>query len=210
MDGGEAMSYTHPNQIIHLQQRELDRMIEEAREIRFPEGRLREQVKLTASAIVQTFDLDSHQDGIIETFLNGLVEEALATERAALQQPEREHLHRLLQEAYGLIDPEEHPEWIAECDAVLLPCDEAGRCVPLREAERASRAPEPPPHDCGKCGQTIATFRCVKHHYRNPDKHPTVWCPGSGVNADAIEATPARPTGARAQTARAVRPRSCT
>ncbi len=45
---------------------------------------------------------------------------------------ERERLHELIADLYSVIDPEEHPDLDARCNAVLLPCDEAGHCIPLQ------------------------------------------------------------------------------
>jgi hypothetical protein len=45
---------------------------------------------------------------------------------------EREMLHGLLAEASSLIDPEAHADLTTRIEAVLIPCDEAGACVPTR------------------------------------------------------------------------------
>ena len=45
------------------------------------------------------------------------------------EQGEREHLHSLIQRLWSLIDPEANPQLDADVQAVLTPCDDAGRCV---------------------------------------------------------------------------------
>ena len=43
---------------------------------------------------------------------------------------ERKLLHTIIQDCHALIDPEAYPDLAKRIDAVLLPCDEAGQCVP--------------------------------------------------------------------------------
>jgi hypothetical protein len=67
--------------------------------------------------------------------------EAQPDEPEPMPETEREYLHGLIQSFQAVTDPEEHPDLDERANAVLMPCDGAGRCVPLPSP--APRA-EPP------------------------------------------------------------------
>jgi hypothetical protein len=57
---------------------------------------------------------------------------------------EREYLHSVIAALHAIIDPEAHPAEDALANGVLLPCDEAGQCVPTPQPSApAAVLPEP-------------------------------------------------------------------
>jgi hypothetical protein len=57
----------------------------------------------------------------------------------AVRDAEREMLHAIIADCNSLIDPEQHGDLNARINAVLLPCDEAGKCVPPTSDHRQAR-----------------------------------------------------------------------